>query len=278
MDNFKVIAEIGCIHVGSLERAKKLAKMAKMCGAHVLKTQKRNPRESTKQELWNKPHPNQRFSYGKTYLEHRINIELSIEEHRELKSYCEEIDIEYSTSVFDITSTKEIIKLNPRSIKIPSCANNNEEILKTLLNDYEGEIHISLGMTTRQERENLYNKLIRWDDRLIVYHCVSGYPVPFDQMYLKEITKLKQIFSNVGLSNHGYGIIMEPISYMLGARWFERHFTDDRLFKHTDSSAAVEPGGLSKIVRDLKVIKQTLKYKPCEIEKIEMEQRNKLRV
>ena len=66
-------------------------------------------KESVKKELWNKPHPNKIFTYGKTYLEHRINLELSIKQHKELKKYCESINIEYSTSVWDITSTKEII-------------------------------------------------------------------------------------------------------------------------------------------------------------------------
>ncbi len=142
MDNFTVIAEIGGTHIGSLERAKKLAKLAKLSGAHVVKTQKRNPKESVKKELWNQPHPNQMYSYGKTYLKHRENLELSIEEHAELKKYCESINIEYSTSVWDITSTKEVIKLNPKFIKIPSACNKNEDIFNLLINDYKGQIHI----------------------------------------------------------------------------------------------------------------------------------------
>ena len=76
MDNFTVIAEIGCSMGGVLKRAKKLAKLAKISGAHVLKTQKRNPKESVKKELWYKPHPNQIYAYGDTYLEHRENLEL----------------------------------------------------------------------------------------------------------------------------------------------------------------------------------------------------------
>ena len=142
MKNFKTIAEIGCSHVGSLDRAKKLAHLAKLAGADILKTQKRNPIESVKKELQNKPHPNQIFSYGKTYLEHRKNVELSIKEHKELKRYCESINIEYSTSVWDMTSTKEIVKLNPKIIKIPSACNNNWEMIRYLLDEYDGEIHV----------------------------------------------------------------------------------------------------------------------------------------
>ena len=143
MNNFKIIAEIGCTHIGSLERAKQLAKLAKLCGADILKTQKRNPKESTKKELWNKPHPNQIYSYGPTYLKHRENVELDINDHYKLKDYCEEIGIEYSTSVFDVTSAKEIIKLNPKTIKIPSACNNNEYLIDILLNNYKGKVYIS---------------------------------------------------------------------------------------------------------------------------------------
>lgn len=277
MNDFTVIAEIGGTHIGSLERAKKLAKLAKISGADILKTQKRNPTESTPKDLWDKPHPNQIFSYGKTYLEHRINLELPIKEHAQLMWYCESIDLEYSTSVWDITSTKEVIDIKPRFIKVPSACNHNDEILNLLLNEFDGEIHISTGMTSESERTKLYSKLLPYKDRIVIYHCTSGYPVPFEQIYLKEIINLSKIFPKVGYSNHGYGIATEPVAYALGARYFERHFIDDRMFKHTDASCSLEPQGLHKLKRDLIAISKALTYKPKDIPEIEMEQRIKLR-
>ncbi len=277
MDNFTVIAEIGCSHGGSLERAKKLTKLAKISGAHVLKTQKRNPKESVKKELWNKPHPNQIYAYGDTYLEHRENLELSIEQHAELKEYCESIDIEYSTSVWDTTSTKEVIQLNPKFIKIPSACNNDEKIFDILINDYNGDIHISTGMLNKNEREKLYTKLIPHNNRIIIYLCTSAYPLEFKQVYLNEIITLSKQFSNIGFSNHSRGIALEPVAYSLGARYFERHFIDDRLYRHTDSSNSLEPQGLNKLVRNLKAVEKALQYKPDELNEIEKEQRNKLR-
>jgi len=274
-----VIAEIGGTHIGSLERAKKLAKLAKLAGADILKTQKRNPYKSVKKELWDQPHPNQLFAYGKTYLEHRINLELSIEEHKQLKEYCEKIDIIYSTSVWDIDSTNEIIKLNPKLIKVPSACNMNWDILDLLYKNYDGEIHISLGMTTKEEKELIYKFLEEKNqlDRTVVYHCSSGYPVPFSQLYLLEISKLVKRFPHVGFSNHGFGIAGEISALTLGATFFERHVIDDRTFPHTDASCSLEPQGLSKMIRDLKAISKALKYKPNELEEIELIQRNKLR-
>ncbi len=285
MNNFTVIAEIGCTHIGSLKRAKELAKLAKICNADVMKTQKRNPKESTNKELWDQPHPNQMYSYGKTYLEHRESVELPIEDHYKLKEYCDEIGIEYSTSIWDMTSAKEIVELNPKLIKIPSACNNHLEMMTYLFDNYKGEIHISTGMLTPKERDDLYGFLtteyLRFRSldasKLIIYHCTSGYPVPFEKLYLNEIDKLSHGFFPVGFSNHGYGIAMEPVAYTLGARYFERHFIDDRMFPHTDASCSLEPQGLSKLVRDLKAVEKSLEYKPEVLDEIENVQRLKLR-
>ena len=277
MDNFTVIAEIGGTHIGSLKRAKELSRLAKLSGAHVVKTQKRCPKESVKKELWNKPHPNQMYAYGDTYLKHRENLELSIKQHKELKEYCESIDIVYSTSVWDMTSAKEVVQLNPKFIKIPSACNHNQEMINYLFNNYEGQIHISTGMLDKNEREKLYTKLIPHNNRIVVYLCTAGYPISFSQTYLLEIKNLTSIFNNVGFSNHGAGIALEPVAYSLGAKYFERHMIDDRMFLHTDASESLEPQGLSKMIRNLKATSQALQHKPEKLDEIEKEQRDKLR-
>ncbi|MFW6129809.1 MAG: N-acetylneuraminate synthase family protein, partial [Atribacterota bacterium] len=95
-----IIAEIGCTHVGKMDRAKKLIDLAINSGANYVKLQKRCPYESTPKHWWNKPHPNQKFAYGQTYIEHRKNLELNIDQHIKLKKYCESNGIGYSTSVW----------------------------------------------------------------------------------------------------------------------------------------------------------------------------------
>ncbi len=85
------------------------------------------------------------------------------------------------------------------------------------------------------------------------------------------------MFNNVGFSNHGLGIAMEPVAFSLGVRYFERHMIDDRTFLHTDASCSLEPQGLNKLVRDLRAISQALQHKPDELDEIEKEQRDKLR-
>ncbi len=275
----KVVAEIGCVHIGSLKRAKDLARLAVLCGADYIKLQKRDPKISVPLSMQDQPHPNQSFSYGETYLEHREALELSIEDHVELKKYCDTIGIGYSSSVWDIESAREIIGLNPDFIKIPSPCNMNRKILEVLATEYQGDIHISTGMIAVGEKIDLYTMLseLKIKDRVVIYHCTSEYPCPFDRLYLLEIERLKQISTkSVGFSNHGYGLAADIVAYTLGAQWVERHFVDDRTFRHTDASFSLEPAGLSKLVRDLKAAHKTLLYKGSDITQEESEQRKKL--
>ena len=276
----KIVAEIGCVHLGKLDRAKELASLVKLCGADYIKTQKRNPEESTPLHMRDKPHPNQLFSYGKTYLEHRKNLELTIEEHAKLKEYCESIGLAYSSSVWDITSAKEIISLNPDFIKVPSACNQHWEMMNILRDDYKGKIHISSGMTTPEESLKLIDWMSKIGDRIVYYHCTSKYPCDFDNLYLLEIKKMQSLTKygiEVGFSNHGKGIAADIAAYMLGAEWIERHFVDDRLLHHTDAAASLEPNGLQKLCRDLKAVRRALRNKPESMDDEELSQRHKLK-
>jgi sialic acid synthase len=279
-----VVAEIGCNHMGDFEIAKELIMLAKECKATYAKFQKRNPKELLTPDQYNAPHPNPMHAYGNTYGEHREKLELTIEQHKELFTYCEAIGIKYATSVWDITSAKEIIDLQPDYIKVPSACNNHFELLEVLRDDYKGDVHISFGMTTHDEERKViafFEEKKSAADRLVIYACTSGYPVPFENVSLLEITRLKEAYGNrvkeLGFSGHHLGIAIDMAAYTLGARWIERHFTKDRTWKGTDHAASLEPQGMSKLVRDLNATHKSLTYKQEEILDIEKVQREKLK-
>lgn len=280
----KVIAEIGCNHKGDMGIAKELIKVAKIyCNADVVKLQKRNNRELLTEEQYNAPHPNPANSYGDTYGAHREFLEFTADQHRELKKYCEELGIIYSTSVWDLTSAKEIASLNPELIKIPSACNNHYEMLGWLCEHYKGEIHVSTGMTSQKEIETLvkfFESKGRAKD-VVLYACTSGYPVPFEDVCLLEITRLKELYGNrvkeIGFSGHHLGIAVDVAAYTLGATWVERHYTLDRTWKGTDHAASLEPEGLRRLVRDLKAVNKALTYKKEDVLDIEKVQREKLK-
>lgn len=279
-----VIAEIGCNHKGDIEIAKELIKVAKIfCNVNAVKFQKRHNKELLTVEQYNEPHPNPSNSYGETYGLHREFLEFSLEQHSELKEFCEEIGVIYSSSVWDLSSAKDIASLKPSFIKIPSACNNHTAMLEWLCSNYKGEIHVSTGMTTKAEIEALVQLFLhkgRAKD-LVLYNCTSGYPVPFKDVCLLDILYLRKKYASVvkhiGFSGHHLGIAVDVAAYTLGAPIIERHYTLDRTWKGTDQAASLEPMGMRKLSRDLNVVYAALTSKQEDILPIEKIQRDKLK-
>ena len=280
----KIIAEIGCNHKGEMSIAKEMIMTAAtFCKADVVKFQKRCNTELLTRDEYNAPHPHPENSYGPLYGAHREYLEFTLDQHRQLQAWCNEFGIEYSTSVWDITSAKEICTLHPNFIKVPSACNLNKPMLQYLCDHFAGEIHLSLGMTTREEQ----NQIIRFfedtgrNKDLVIYGCTSGYPVPFEDICLLEIKRLRELYESkvkaIGFSGHHLGIAVDSAAVALGAEWIERHFTLDRTWKGTDHAASLEPDGLRKLARDCRAISKALTYKKEDILDIEKVQRYKLK-
>lgn len=280
----KIIAEIGCNHKGDMNIAKELIMTAATyCKADVVKFQKRCNTELLSPEEYNAPHPNPANSYGDTYGAHREFLEFNVDQHRQLQAWCQEYGIEYSTSVWDVTSAKEITSLQPKLIKIPSACNLNKPMLQYLCDNFGGEIHLSFGMTTKEEEEEIvsfFEQNGRAKD-VVLYNCTSGYPVPFEDICLLELARMRQQYADrvkaIGFSGHHLGIAVDSAAVALGAEWVERHFTLDRTWKGTDHAASLEPDGVRKLCRDCRAVAKALTYKEHDILDIEMVQRNKLK-
>lgn len=285
-----VIAEIGCNHKGDISIAKDMIKLlsvfkllSKDAYIDIVKFQKRTNKELLSKEEYNAPHPKPENSYGRTYGEHREFLEFNLDQHRDLKTYCEDNGLIYSTSVWDTTAAKEIVSINPKLIKVPSASNLNFEMLEVLRDTYNGEIHISFGMTTHEEERKIirfFKEKQRLQD-LVIYSCTSGYPVPFKDICLGEITRLKETYGKdvkaIGFSGHHLGIAVDIAALALGATYFERHFTMDRTWKGTDHAASLEYQGMLKLARDLRATSLALSDKEKEILDIEEVQRKKLK-
>lgn len=279
-----VIAEIGCNHKGEMEIAHEMIRVAATFAAvDVVKFQKRCPRELLSREEYNRPHPHPENAYGPTYGAHREFLEFTLQQHRQLQEWCRECGVEYSTSIWDLTSAREIATLRPKLVKIPSACNLNFPLLDFICDSFGGEIHLSFGMTDKKEEErivNFFDQRGRAND-LVVYACTSGYPVPFEDVCLLEISRLRETYGGmvkaVGFSGHHLGIAVDAAAVALGAEWIERHFTLDRTWKGTDHAASLEPMGLRKLARDCRAVHKALTYKTSDILPIEEVQRKKLK-
>lgn len=279
-----LIAEIGCNHGGSLDVAREMTRVAaQFCGVPCVKFQKRCPRGVLTPEEYARPHPDPAHAYGPTYGAHREFLELDLAQHRELKHYCEEVGTAYACSVWDLQSAGEIAALNPWMIKIPSACNTHFELLGMLCAEFGGKLHLSLGMTRRDVIDGIvdfFRNAGRAQD-LVLYHCVSGYPVRHDDVHLLEIARLRERYGadvgGIGYSGHHLGIALDVAAYALGATWFERHFTLDRTQRGTDHAASLEPDGLRRVWRDLNAAHRAMTPKPPGVLEVEEPQRRKLK-
>lgn len=279
-----IIAEIGCNHKGDLDIAHEMIwTAAHYCKVDMVKFQKRCNRELLSPVEYNMQHPNPENAYGATYGLHREALEFNLDQHRQLQQWCIEVGVEYSTSVWDLTSAKGIVSLHPKQIKVPSACNLNRCLLQYLCEQFDGEIHLSLGMTTRIEEEQIvgfFEECGRSKD-LVIYSCTSGYPVPFEDICLLELKRLREQYGGrvkgIGFSGHHLGIAVDAAAVALGAEYIERHFTLDRTWKGTDHAASLEPDGVRKLVRDCRAVAKALTYKQSDILDIEKVQREKLK-
>jgi N-acetylneuraminate synthase len=286
MKKARVIAEIGCNHMGDMDLAKRFIMVAKhYCGADAVKFQKRDVDSWVKRypDMYLAPHPNPANAYGDTYKAHREALEFDFEQNAELKAFCEEQGIVYSTSTWDLPSAIGIAALKPEFIKIPSACNTNTEMLTWLCDNYEGEIQISTGMTTKDEIDSVVQLFVKKgrNKDLVLYNCTSGYPVPYEDICLLEMKTIQEkygdIVKEIGFSGHHIGTAIDIAAYTLGATTIERHFTLDKTWKGTDHGASLEPDELKKMVDDLQNVHQALNYKEKEILDIEDVQRKKLK-
>lgn len=283
----KVIAEIGCNHQGDFELAKKMVRIAaEVCGVYAVKFQKRTISEMPK-EVRDRPYDNKN-SFGKTYGEHREALELTLDQHLDLIDLCRSLNVKYSCSVWDIQAAKDFCcckssDANIDMIKIPSACNTNYELIRYLMKNFDGQIHVSMGMTTLNEKIIIKKHLDAFASRCVVYHCTSSYPIEkWSDLSLRDITHYRKWMrdiniKDVGYSGHHRGIAADMLAYSLGATYIERHFTLDRTLKGTDHAASLEPIGMMKLVRDLNMARDVMCVSDLGVKECEISARKKLK-
>ncbi len=272
-------AEIGCNHQGDIDIAKRLILQAKNTGCDIVKFQKRDPKLQFSKEVYESAHPTPENAFGATYGEHRENLEFSTAQHKELMNFALQNKIDYSCSVFDTVSAKDIAAINPAHIKIPSPVNNNLEIAEYIAKIFEGTIHISLGMTTRKEENELITILEKYGKlhNTVLYHCISAYPTEDSDVTLREIERIRATYGKrikaVGFSGHHKGYLADCTALALGSEYFERHFTFDKTAKGSDHRLSLNEEEMSELKQNLEKTSTFLSYKEKEILDCELKTR-----
>ena len=243
-----IVAEIGINHNGLIQRAKDMIKH--LAGSHVthIKFQKFTPELFVSPEKFNLPHPNPVNSFGKTYGEHKRKLDLSKKEHIELKSFVEYNGMKYACSVCDDRALAEIIEVKPDYIKVPSALNHDLRFINKIATTWDGMIHISLGMTSKDEVERLMAYCIKFMDRVVFYDCTSDYTGNGPIYMSNKYTTIK------GYSCHYPDPAFGIVAASRGAEWIEYHTTFDRESKGTDHKISLTTHEMKSLGRSIALL------------------------
>jgi N-acetylneuraminate synthase len=250
-----VIAEIGINHNGSLEVAKKLIEGAAQAGCDAVKFQKRTPELCVPmdQRLIERDTPWGRM----TYMDYRYKVEFGYDDYAEIDAYCREKGIAWFASCWDEEAVDFMEQFNPPCYKAASASLTDLTLLKKTKATGRPLI-ISTGMSTMEEVDAAVEALGR--DNLMIAHTNSTYPCPVDQLNLRMINTLKQMYPTVpiGYSGHEVGLATTWAAVALGAVFVERHVTLDRAMWGSDQAASVEISGMSRLVSNIRDIEKAL--------------------
>lgn len=249
-----VIAEIGLNHNGDLAIAKQLIDAAALAGCDAVKFQKRTPEVCVPPEQRNIP---RETPWGlMTYLEYRHRVEFGREEYEEIDRYCREKRILWFASPWDEESVEFLEPFSPPAYKIPSAALTDHELLRRVARTGRPVI-LSTGMSSMEQIRDAVG--VVGNTHLLLTHCTSTYPCKADELNLRMIETLRREFDcPVGYSGHEVGLQTTYAAVALGACLVERHITLDRAMWGSDQAASVEPWGLMRLVRDIRVIEASL--------------------
>jgi N-acetylneuraminate synthase len=250
-----VIAEIGINHNGSVEAAKKLIDAAARAGCDAVKFQKRTPEKCTPRDQW---HIQRDTPWGRmTYIDYRHKVELDFDAYVDIDQYCRDLGIAWFVSCWDEESVDFMERFDPPCYKAASASLTDHALLRAMKATGRPLI-MSTGMSTMEQIEEAV--LAIGTDNLLIAHSTSSYPCPLEALNLRTIHTLMRRFPNcaIGYSGHETGLAPSWAAVGLGATFVERHITLDRAMWGSDQAASVEPGGLVRLVQNIRDIELSL--------------------
>jgi sialic acid synthase SpsE len=249
-----IIAEIGINHNGDIEIAKQLMDVAVETGCDAVKFQKRTPEICVPEEQ--KSIPRETPWGSMTYFEYKKRIEFEQPEFEQIDAYAKKIGIDWFASPWDVPSVDFLESFNVPCQKIASACLTDSELL-TAINKTKTTTILSTGMSSMQEIDKAVSLLSGVP--LAIAQATSTYPAEASELNLRAIQTFAEKYKvPVGYSGHERGLQVTIAAVALGATFIERHITLDRSMWGTDHSASLEPEGLKKLVRDIRIIELAL--------------------
>lgn len=249
-----VIGEIGINHNGEIEIAKRLIQIAAAAGCDAVKFQKRTPSICVPQS--------QRGLMRETpwgyisYMEYREHVELDRQAYEEIDKHCRTHAIQWFASCWDEPSVEFIEQFDVPCYKIASASVTDTALLRRTRATGQPLV-LSTGMSTLEQIDTAVETIGSED--LVILHTVSTYPAYYNELNLRVMSTLRARYEvPIGYSGHETGLASTVAAVALGACVVERHITLDRSMWGSDQAASLEPSGLTRLVRDIRLVETSL--------------------
>ena len=252
-----IIAEIGINHNGDLDIAKRLISVAVAAGCNAVKFQKRTVDVVYSAEELRRPRES---PFGTTNRDLKYGLEFGQHEFQELDAYCRAVKMPWFASCWDEDAVDLIAEFDVPCFKIASASLTDDHLLRqTRRHARRGDkpILLSTGMSTYEQVDHAVSLLGRHN--LLLMHSCSTYPAYYEELNLNVIPKMRERYGvPIGYSGHETGLSSSVAAVVLGACAIERHITLDRAMWGSDQAASLEPNGISRLVRDIRLVEQSL--------------------
>ena len=256
-----IIAEAGVNHNGDLALAKRMVLAAKEAGADYVKFQTAVPELVISTVAPKAEYQKETTGADESQLEMCRKLHLPLSDYAGLKKYCDEVGIGFMSTPFDLVSIDCLAELGMDYWKIPSGEITNLPYLRKIASK-GGKVILSTGMSTLTEVEAAVKILEKGGvkrDEIILLHCTTQYPTPFEAVNLRAIDSLATLgCRSVGYSDHTQGITVPIAAVALGASVIEKHFTLDRNLPGPDQKASLEPDELRQMVEAVRQVEAAL--------------------
>jgi len=267
-----LIGEIGINHNGNMDIAKSLITVAKNAGWNAVKFQKRTIDIVYTAEELAKPREN---PFGPTNGDLKRGLEFGLEQYQKIDEFCREMEIPWLASPWDEPSVDFLEKFPVPCYKIASASLTDDSLLRRVRATGK-TILLSTGMSTYPEVDHAVDVLGK--ENLILIHTCSCYPSHYNELNLRVIPELRKRYGVlVGYSGHETGIPSSVAAAALGACVVERHITIDRSMWGSDQAASLEPSGITRLARDIRLVETSMGDGVKRVEEREIAVMKKLR-
>jgi N-acetylneuraminate synthase len=248
-----VIAEIGINHNGDLDLAKRLISVAVAAGCDAVKFQKRTVEVVYSAEELNRPREN---PFGPTNGDLKYGLEFEEADFAELDAYCRAVKMPWFASCWDERAVDVIAQFDVPCFKIASASLTDDQLLRHT-RAKKKPIILSTGMSTYEQVDHAVSLLGKQD--LIIMHSCSTYPAYYEELNLKVIPHMRERYGvPIGYSGHETGLSSSVAAVVLGACAIERHITLDRAMWGSDQAASLEPNGITRLIRDIRLVEKSM--------------------